>query len=130
MRQRPLVSPALLVNGHPGAAKRRACGGAHPRQHAAANRGGVRVDTAVGLSCLLPCPRTPRMYVAVVQLDAVHAVGVDVNDDLVAVLDQRDRAAEECLGRDVTDDETNGSAREASVGHQCDRDVALAGTAR
>ena len=59
----------------------------------------------------------------VVELAAVEAVVVEVDDDRVAVLDQRDRAAEERLRRDVADDEADGAAGEAGVGHERDRDA-------
>ena len=46
---------------------------------------------------------------------------VDVDDDLVAFLDDRDRAAERRLGRDVADHQAVGPAGEAAVGQQRDR---------
>ena len=57
--------------------------------------------------------------------DAVEAVGVQVDHDGVAVLDERDRPPEERFGRDVADDQADRSPREAGVGHQRDGDVPL-----
>ena len=57
----------------------------------------------------------------VVELVAVEAVGVEVDDDRVAVLQQRDRTAEERLRRHVPDHQTDRPAREPAVGHERDR---------
>ena len=46
---------------------------------------------------------------------------VDVDDDRVALLDDRDRAAERGLGRDVADHQAVGPAGEPAVGQQRDR---------
>ena len=64
-------------------------------------------------------------HVGVAELHAVEAVGVQVDHNGVAVLHQRDRPPEDGLGRDVADDQTDRSTREACVGHQRDGDVAL-----
>ena len=62
----------------------------------------------------------------VLQLGAVQGVLVHVHDDRVAVLDERDRAAQRRLGRHVADDQSDRAAGETGVGHQRDGDAALA----
>ena len=55
---------------------------------------------------------------------------VQVDDDRVAVLDERDRAAEVRLRGDVADDEADRAAGEPRVGHERDRDALLAAERR
>ena len=60
------------------------------------------------------------------QRRAVQLVLVQIGHDLVAVLDQRDRAADGGLRADMADHQADRAAREAGVGHQADDDSLLA----
>ena len=64
------------------------------------------------------------------QRRAVEFIAVEVDDDLVAILDERDRAADRRFRADVADDEADRSAGEARVRHQSDDDAALAAQRR
>ena len=76
-------------------------------------------------------PRARRAWTrGVGELAAVEAILVQIDDDRVAVLDERDRAAEVRFRRDVADDEADRAAGEARVGHQRDRDASSADRAR
>src|SRR5690349_15693766 len=89
----------LLASGlrQPGALERGQRAGAHPPQQPGVGRPdqGVGASVAVGLG--LP-PRLPGRERRVVQFRAIERVVVDVHDDGVAVLDERDRPAQRRLG--------------------------------
>ena len=67
--------------------------------------------------------KTPGVHGGVLELTAVQAVPVQVDDDRIAILDESDRSAEVGFGRDVADDQAHRAAGEASIGHEGDRDA-------
>ena len=91
-----------------------------------AHRGDVRVDATVGTHPALPGLSTLVCHRLVGELGAVETILVDVDGDGVAVLDERDRTAEQGLRGDMPDDETDGATREPSIGHEGDGNALLA----
>ena len=83
----------LLGLRQAGALERGQCPGAHPPQQPGVGGPHQGVDTVVGVGFGLPPvpPRCQRCRVG--QLGAVEGVVVHVDDDRVAVLEERDRAA-------------------------------------
>jgi hypothetical protein len=82
----------------PGALERRQRARAHPPQQPGVHRPHQRVGTTVALGLGLPLCSPRGQCRRVLQFRAVERVLVDIHDDGVAVLDERDRAAQRGLG--------------------------------
>src|SRR6185312_8706775 len=84
------------------------------------------MDAAVAVDRGAPGGRPAIELRRVCQLGARDAVGVEVDDDGVPVLYERDRPPEERFRCHMADDEADRSAGETRVGHETDGDSSLA----
>src|SRR5688572_31212523 len=84
-------------------------------EQAGVRRAAVGVDAAVISDRLGPGRLALLVDGRVAQRRAVELVLVEIGYDLVAVLYERDRAAERRFRSDVADDEAHRAAREASI---------------
>ncbi len=99
-------------------------------EQAGVGRATVGMDAAVAGDDLLPGRLALGEGGRVGERRAVELVGVEVDDDLVAVLDEGDRAAQRRFGADMADHQADRAAREAGIRHQADDDAALAAERR
>src|SRR5262245_8705588 len=120
-----LAYPNLTVGMQTTAPRCRDGGMAGPVQQAGVGFTAVRVDTAVAGDHLFPGDLARLVDGSVGQCRAIDFVRVQVDHNLIAVLDEGDRAAEGRFRADVTDNETNRAAGEARIGHQCHNNAAL-----
>src|ERR1700687_2095729 len=100
-------------------------GAAHAREQPIRYLLCVGVDTAVRSCIVTPGPRTALELRCLGELAAVETIAVEIDDDRVAALNQRDWSAEERLRRHVSDDQADRSTGEATIGHKPNRDPPL-----
>src|SRR6516164_880831 len=100
-----------------------AAGGRNRRVTRAVEQARVRgaaigVDAAMICDRLVPGRLAPVVDGSIAQRRAIDLALVEIDQDLVAVLDERDRTAERGFRTNVADDEAYRSAREARIRYQ------------
>src|SRR5262249_30382067 len=100
-----------------------AAGSGNGRKTRAVEQTGVRraavgVDPAVICDRLVPGRLAPIVDGRIIERRAIDLALVEIDHDLVAVLDERDRTAECGFRTNVADDEAYRSAGEARISHQ------------
>src|ERR1700722_14436175 len=102
-----LAHPALAVGMKSPAALGRHGAGARPVQQAGVRDAAIGVDAAIAGDDLVPGRLAPGAGVGIGERRAIDLALVEVDHDLVAVLDEGDRAAEGCFRADMADDEAD-----------------------
>src|SRR5438270_6655624 len=120
-----IVVPAGSARIHPRTQEGWPRGAAHAQEQPIRYLLCMWVDTAVRSCIVTPGPRTTLELRCVSELAAAETIAVDIDDDRVAVFNQRDWSAEKRLWRHVSDDEADRSTREATVCHKPNRDLPL-----